>query len=95
MVGKGGAGEEIQVVGKRGGGDEGCCRVSTPRLCPVGTLGCELIASARFATAYAITKALLPLRLIFSVWATPWFARVAIVPSTTAIRRLYSKKGAK
>lgn len=30
------------------------------------------------ATAYAVTKALLPLRLILSVWATPWFARVAI-----------------
>lgn len=27
------------------------------------------------ATAYAITKALLPLRIIGSVWATPWFAR--------------------
>jgi hypothetical protein len=31
------------------------------------------------ATAYAITKALLPLRLVFSVWATPWFARVWVV----------------
>jgi len=28
------------------------------------------------ATAYAITKVLLPLRLMFSVWLTPWFARV-------------------
>lgn len=26
------------------------------------------------ALAYAITKALLPMRLILSVWATPWFA---------------------
>ena len=33
-----------------------------------------------FATAYAITKALLPLRLIGSVWATPWFAMVVVVP---------------
>jgi hypothetical protein len=31
-----------------------------------------------FATAYAITKAVLPLRLMFSVWATPWFARIWI-----------------
>lgn len=30
------------------------------------------------ATAYAITKVLLPARIIFSVWATPWFARVAV-----------------
>ena len=30
------------------------------------------------ATAYAITKILLPVRIIFSVWATPWTARVFI-----------------
>ncbi|CAG8972755.1 hypothetical protein HYALB_00006847 [Hymenoscyphus albidus] len=30
------------------------------------------------ATAYAITKVLLPARIILSVWATPWFARVAV-----------------
>ncbi len=28
--------------------------------------------------AYAITKALIPVRLIGSVWATPWFAGVLI-----------------
>ncbi|KAG9233926.1 hypothetical protein BJ875DRAFT_341034, partial [Amylocarpus encephaloides] len=27
------------------------------------------------ATAYGITKVLLPVRVILSVWATPWFAR--------------------
>jgi len=46
----------------------------------------------RFATAYAVTKALLPVRLIFSVWATPWFARVAIVPMTNLFRRMFKKK---
>lgn len=30
------------------------------------------------ATAYAVTKALLPVRIMLSLWATPWFARVAI-----------------
>ena len=30
------------------------------------------------ATAYAITKVLLPVRVIASVWATPWFARVVL-----------------
>lgn len=30
------------------------------------------------AAAYAVTKALLPLRLMLSVWATPWFARVIV-----------------
>ncbi|KAI9828383.1 MAG: hypothetical protein M1832_002811 [Thelocarpon impressellum] len=42
-----------------------------------------------FATAYAVTKALLPLRLIFSVWATPWFARVAVSPSVGLFKRLF------
>lgn len=31
-----------------------------------------------FATAYAITKFFLPLRIIGSVWATPWFARAVV-----------------
>ncbi|KAI5461536.1 hypothetical protein BGZ63DRAFT_386058 [Mariannaea sp. PMI_226] len=30
------------------------------------------------ALAYAITKALLPIRIIGSVWATPWFAGILI-----------------
>lgn len=30
------------------------------------------------ALAYAITKALLPVRIIGSVWAAPWFARILI-----------------
>ncbi|KAH8909069.1 hypothetical protein BR93DRAFT_926191 [Coniochaeta sp. PMI_546] len=30
------------------------------------------------ALAYAITKALLPLRIVGSVWATPWFASVLV-----------------
>ncbi|KAL9114706.1 MAG: hypothetical protein Q9227_001384 [Pyrenula ochraceoflavens] len=31
-------------------------------------------------TAYAIVKALLPLRIIMSAWMTPWFARWTVVP---------------
>ena len=46
----------------------------------------------RFATAYAITKALLPLRLILSVASTPWFARVAIVPGTNLIRSIFTRR---
>jgi hypothetical protein len=34
------------------------------------------------ATAWAVTKALLPLRLVVSVWGTPWFARVFVTPIT-------------
>jgi hypothetical protein len=44
-----------------------------------------------FATAYAITKALLPLRIAASVWATPWFARTILTPTTNAARRLFGK----
>lgn len=44
-----------------------------------------------FSTAYAVTKALLPLRLAASVWATPWFARVVLGPTTNAARRLFGK----
>ena len=45
----------------------------------------------RFATAYAITKALLPLRLILSVWATPWFARISVIPFTNIVRRIFRR----
>jgi Hypothetical protein FLILHELTA len=40
------------------------------------------------ATAYTVTKALLPLRLIASVWATPWFARIAVMPVTGWVGRM-------
>ncbi|EZF35781.1 hypothetical protein H109_03391 [Trichophyton interdigitale MR816] len=43
-----------------------------------------------FATAYAITKALLPVRIAWSVWATPWFARTVLGPVGRAIGKLSS-----
>ncbi|KAF2191776.1 hypothetical protein K469DRAFT_718792 [Zopfia rhizophila CBS 207.26] len=48
-----------------------------------------------FATAYAITKALLPLRIILSVWATPWFARRTVIPATNATKRLFGRSRSK
>ncbi|KAJ5775143.1 uncharacterized protein N7511_000154 [Penicillium nucicola] len=42
-----------------------------------------------FATAYAITKALLPARLAASVWATPWFARTVFTPTANLARKLF------
>ncbi|KAL1645725.1 hypothetical protein SLS58_003609 [Diplodia intermedia] len=47
------------------------------------------------ATAWAVTKALLPLRLAVSLWATPWFARTALVPLGRGVKRLFGrgKKG--
>ncbi|KAL3445883.1 hypothetical protein BJX65DRAFT_139240 [Aspergillus insuetus] len=44
-----------------------------------------------FATAYAVTKALLPVRIMVSVWATPWFARVVISPVGRGVRRLFRR----
>lgn len=40
------------------------------------------------ATAWAVTKALLPLRLLLSVWATPWFARWTVLPFRDVMRRV-------
>ncbi|QKX61276.1 uncharacterized protein TRUGW13939_08424 [Talaromyces rugulosus] len=45
-----------------------------------------------FAAAYAVTKALLPLRIVASVWATPWFARVFIGPLGRRMGRILRKR---
>jgi hypothetical protein len=45
-----------------------------------------------FATAYAITKALLVPRIMFSVWATPAFARWTVVPLIGKFKRLFTRK---
>ena len=45
-----------------------------------------------FATAYAVTKALLPFRLVLSVWGAPWFARWTVVPVGNAMKRLFGRK---
>lgn len=42
----------------------------------VGESGSRILVEV--ATAYAITKVLLPARIVLSVWATPWFARVVL-----------------
>ena len=44
----------------------------------------------RLATAYAITKALLPVRLGLCFYATPGFARVAIDPLRSGLRRVFT-----
>lgn len=36
------------------------------------------------ATAYAITKVLLPVRIVVSVWAAPWFAKMSGAAGTGA-----------
>lgn len=47
------------------------------------------------ATAYAITKVFLPARILLSVWATPWFARVVVGRIGGGVGRLFSNKGVK
>ena len=42
-----------------------------------------------FATAYAITKALVVPRIMFSVWATPWFARMTLVPLVGRFKKVF------
>ncbi|KAK8205480.1 hypothetical protein BKA81DRAFT_360755 [Phyllosticta paracitricarpa] len=42
-------------------------------------------------TAWAITKALLPARLLLSLWATPWFARVFLAPFANIFKRTPTK----
>ena len=39
------------------------------------------------ATAYALVKLLLPVRLVFSVWATPAFARWTVLPVAGFFKR--------
>lgn len=57
-----------------------------------GETGTRIVVE--LATAYAVTKALLPLRLILSVWGTPWFATWTVLPITNRISRLFRRKKA-
>lgn len=45
------------------------------RIITEGKYGSGTRVVLEVATAYAITKVLLPVRILGSVWATPWFAR--------------------
>ena len=45
-----------------------------------------------FATAYAVVKALLPLRILLSVWGAPWFARWTVTPAANAFRKVFAKR---
>lgn len=47
------------------------------------------------ATAYAVTKVLLPVRIVGSVWLTPWFARWTVLPVKSWVGRFFGRKGGK
>lgn len=53
----------------------------------VSTRGYGARVVLEVATAYAITKVLLPARLVMSVWATPWFARIFVIPIAGIFKR--------
>ena len=81
--------EGIQRFGKyfrRKGwlGEEGSKREGSWR---VGEGGVRVVVEV--ATAWALVKMLLPLRIVFSVWGTPWFARACVLPMTGWIGRLF------
>lgn len=42
------------------------------------------------ATAYGIVKATFPLRVMFSIFLTPWFARVFVVPGLSGLQKLFA-----
>jgi hypothetical protein len=44
-----------------------------------------------FATAYAIVKMFLPVRIVLSVWGTPWFASRTVVPAMRVVRRWFGR----
>ncbi|KAE8380828.1 hypothetical protein BDV26DRAFT_290090 [Aspergillus bertholletiae] len=64
--------------------------ITTDQMAESDKKGVRLVLE--FATAYAVTKALLPLRIATSVWATPWFARVIIIPMGKGARKLFGRK---
>lgn len=55
-----------------------------------GETGTMLVVE--FATAYAIVKALLPLRLLVSVWGAPWFAGWTVVPLSNMVKGLFRSR---
>jgi len=46
-----------------------------------------------FATAYAIVKMFLIPRIVFSVWATPTFAKWTVAPFLKRFQGMFRKKG--
>ncbi|KAL1597084.1 hypothetical protein SLS60_008666 [Paraconiothyrium brasiliense] len=59
----------------------------------IGEGGVRLVVE--FATAYTITKVLLPVRIVASVWATPWFARKTLVPLLAKFKGIFRRRKGK
>lgn len=56
----------------------------------VGEGGVRLVVE--FATAYAVVKMFLVPRIVFSVWATPAFARWTVAPVLSRFRRMFGRR---
>jgi hypothetical protein len=80
--------EDNLVIGERkeGKGQEGLVE-ETEKRWHVGESGGRILVEV--ATAYAVTKVLLPVRILVSVWGTPWFARVVL----GGVRGIFGRKG--
>jgi hypothetical protein len=59
------------------------------RVWSVGEGGARVLVE--FATAYTITKVLLPVRIMFSVWGTPGFARWAVLPVIRRFKTVFGR----
>jgi len=68
-------------------GEDGLRKVD--KVWNVGEGGVRLVVE--FATAYAITKALIVPRVVFSVWATPGFARWTVVPLAERMKGFFRR----
>ena len=67
---------------------EGAMRVVRGEGDGEGVMGGGVRVVVEAAVAWAVVKALLPVRIAVSVWATPWFARVAVRPVLRAFGSL-------
>ncbi|KAE9364741.1 hypothetical protein N431DRAFT_355138 [Stipitochalara longipes BDJ] len=87
LNGEGSGGGEREVgMGQEGIGQEEMIE-GAERKWRVGERGGRILVEV--ATAYAITKVMLPARILVSVWGTPWFARVVL----GRVGRVFGRKG--
>ena len=86
---KGWVGDEESAVVREGGTqEEGAEQV----LKEISGQGLRIVLE--LATAWAVTKALLPVRIVGCVWATPWFARSVVLPGGAVMRRVFGRSSA-
>jgi len=88
---KGWVGDEAEALVREGGTreTEGEVQVAVKEISGAG-----LRIVLELATAWAVTKALLPVRIVGCVWATPWFARSVVLPGGKVMRRVFGRSSA-